>query len=147
MYQLYDVRWCGTYSAVHTSTAARVPRLLASAPSPPSSTLMAVHKAASPTRVSCITLSHSLSHSLWRCGLMHHPPPGLWAKCLRWLVHYQCTRQLMYTKHRRQSRPKSFLQTKKQKNAQTKGLLLRDGDISFLVWLQTTGAAGSPPRK
>lgn len=114
---------------------------------PPTSslTLMAVHKAASPTRALSHTRCTLAARSLHaRCGLMHHRPPGLWAKCLRWYAINAHDSSCIRNTDGNPVRYPSCIPTKEKKK-----LLLapasRDGEFSFLVWLQTTGATGSPP--
>ena len=130
MYQSVRCTSGGTSSAVHTSTAARV---LSTAPTPPtlpSWTCLAVHKAASPTRA---TLSHSLR-------TYASSSPGLWAKCLRWYTINAHDSSCIRNTDGNPVRNLFF-------SCKLKMVLLRDGEFSFLVWLQTTGATGSPPRK
>lgn len=65
----------GTSSAVHTSTAARVPPIQ-----------LDIAGSATKRRV---LLAHTLSHTLLR-RTYASSSPGLWAKCLRWYTHYLC---------------------------------------------------------
>lgn len=101
----------GTSSAVHTSTAARVP-LSASQLLPPTQLYQLLTWTGSATKRR-VLLAHTLSltHSLSQfcCGHMHHRPRVCGrSACVgtHTIYAYQCTRQLMYTKHRRQFRHK-----------------------------------------
>lgn len=112
-------------------------------PTPSSLTLMAVHKAASPTR----TLSHT------RCTLAAHSlrtyassSPGLWAKCLRWYAINAHDSSCIRNTDGNPVRYPSCIPTNHKKKL-LPAPASRDGEFSFLVWLQTTGATGSPPRK
>lgn len=94
----------GTSSAVHTSTAARVPL--------DSST----HRPAR-LRWRCTKRPVLLAHSLTLAADLCIIVPGSVGEVPALVcMHYQCTRQLMYTKHRRQFRQKNrILQTKRKK--------------------------------
>ena len=127
MYHLYD----GTSSAVHTSTAARV---LFS----PSSSLMAVHKAASPTR----TLSHNLLRAYATSS------PGLWAKCLRCVAGTLSMHTTAHVYETQMAIPSEifFLQTNTQKRNGSCAMAI--ANFSFLVWASNYGRNWlAPPRR
>jgi hypothetical protein len=128
----------GTSSAVHTSTAARVP-------------LDGSHRPAR-LRWRCtkrrVLLAHSLTLAVDLCIIV---PGSVGEVPALVCMHYQCTRQLMYTKHRRQFRQKNrILQTKRKKIDTAHSccaMAIFPFLFLFLLWLQTTSATGSPPRK